>query len=81
MIEDEDGKKVPAPDSVAYWANQDGVNVAAAEGSAQQADAVFSTALTSCKGTRTTRTAPNSLSNVIEALKAGQARHPLLWRL
>jgi DNA helicase HerA-like ATPase len=32
MVEGEDGKKVPAPDSVAFWANQNGVNVAAAEG-------------------------------------------------
>jgi hypothetical protein len=32
VIENEDGKKVPAPDSVAYWANQCGVNQMAAEG-------------------------------------------------
>lgn len=31
-IEDESGKKIPAPDSVAAWANQVGVNVMAAEG-------------------------------------------------
>jgi len=31
-IEDEGGKKIPAPDSVAAWANQVGVNVMAAEG-------------------------------------------------
>jgi hypothetical protein len=31
MIENEDGKKVPAPDSVAYWANQNGMNAMAAE--------------------------------------------------
>jgi len=31
-IENEEGKKVPAPGSVAYWANQEGVNAAAAEG-------------------------------------------------
>jgi DNA helicase HerA-like ATPase len=31
VVEDEDGKKVPAPDSVAFWANRAGVNVAAAE--------------------------------------------------
>ena len=30
--EDEGGKKIPAPDSVAAWANQVGVNVMAAEG-------------------------------------------------
>jgi hypothetical protein len=32
FIEDENGKKMPAPDSVAAWANQAGVNVLAAEG-------------------------------------------------
>jgi uncharacterized protein len=32
FIEDESGKKVSAPDSVAAWANQAGVNVLAAEG-------------------------------------------------
>lgn len=32
VIESEDGKKVPAPDSVAAWANSEGVNVMAAEG-------------------------------------------------
>jgi hypothetical protein len=32
MMEGEDGKKVPSPDSVAFWANRAGVNVMAAEG-------------------------------------------------
>ncbi len=32
FIEDDDGKKIPAPGTVAYWANSWGVNVAAAEG-------------------------------------------------
>ncbi|RPI77646.1 MAG: DUF87 domain-containing protein, partial [Chloroflexi bacterium] len=32
VIEDANGKKVPAPDSVAFWANTTGVNVMAAEG-------------------------------------------------
>jgi uncharacterized protein len=32
VIENEEGKKVPAPDSVAAWANEHGVNVMAAEG-------------------------------------------------
>ena len=31
-IEDEKGKKIPAPGSVAYWANQNGINTFAAEG-------------------------------------------------
>jgi uncharacterized protein len=32
VVENEEGKKVPAPDSVAAWANEHGVNVMAAEG-------------------------------------------------
>lgn len=32
VIETDEGKKIPAPDSVAAWANRAGVNVAAAEG-------------------------------------------------
>lgn len=32
VIEDENGRKTPAPDSVAYWAGQAGANVMAAEG-------------------------------------------------
>lgn len=32
VIENEEGKKEPAPDSVAFWANSEGVNVMAAEG-------------------------------------------------
>lgn len=31
VIENEDGKKVPAPDSVAFWANHNGMNATAAE--------------------------------------------------
>jgi hypothetical protein len=31
MIENDDGKKVPAPDSVAFWTNQNGMNAMAAE--------------------------------------------------
>jgi uncharacterized protein len=40
-IEDEDGKKIPAPDSVAAWANQAGINVAAAEGLHSKLGRVF----------------------------------------
>jgi DNA helicase HerA-like ATPase len=32
FVEDENGKKIPAPDSVTAWANRTGVNVLAAEG-------------------------------------------------
>ncbi|WP_322792135.1 helicase HerA domain-containing protein [Bellilinea sp.] len=42
MTEDPDtGKKVPAADSVAFWANQAGVNVMAAEGLHQKLTRVF----------------------------------------
>lgn len=32
FIETDDGKRIPSPDSVAFWANQHGVNIMAAEG-------------------------------------------------
>ena len=35
------GKKVPAPDSVAAWANREGVNVMAAEGLRSKMNRVF----------------------------------------
>jgi len=38
---DEDGKKVPAVDSVAFWANQAGINVTAAEGLHSKLGRVF----------------------------------------
>ncbi len=41
VIENEDGKKVPAPGSVAYWANQEGVNPLAAEGLHGKLNRVF----------------------------------------
>jgi len=41
MIEGEDGKKIPAPESVAFWANETGVNVAAAEGLRSKLNRVF----------------------------------------
>ncbi len=40
-VEDENGKKVPAPDSVAAWAIQSGVNPMAAEGLYSKMDRVF----------------------------------------
>ncbi|MDH3942585.1 MAG: ATP-binding protein, partial [Anaerolineae bacterium] len=41
MVEIDEGKKVPAPDSVAAWANQHGVNVMAAEGLRSKLNRVF----------------------------------------
>ncbi len=41
VIEDDNGKKFPAPDSVAAWANQNGINVFAAEGLHSKLGRVF----------------------------------------
>ena len=71
MLEDGDGKKVPAPDSVAFWANQNGVNVAAAEGLRSKLTRVFNRPyLVDHKSAD--QTASDPLKNIIEALKAGQ---------
>ncbi len=62
MIEDENGKKIPAPDSVAHWANQNGVNVAAAEGLHSKLQRVFN------KPYIIPNPPANSLQQIIEAL-------------
>lgn len=67
METDGDGKKVPAPDSVAAWANQVGVNVAAAEGLRSKLGRVFTRPYIVEE-----TTGADSLKNVIEALQAGQ---------
>ncbi len=41
MIEDDKGKKIPAPGSIAHWANEKGVNIAAAEGLHSKLGRVF----------------------------------------
>lgn len=67
METDGEGKKVPAPDSVAFWANQVGVNVAAAEGLRSKLGRVFT------RPYIVEETAGSDpLKNVIEALQAGQ---------
>lgn len=67
METDGDGKKVPSIDSVAYWANQVGVNVAAAEGLRSKLGRVFT------RPYIVEETAgADPLKNVIEALQAGQ---------
>ena len=67
METDDEGKKVPSPDSVAYWANQVGVNVAAAEGLRSKLGRVFTRPyiVEEIAGS-------DPLKNVIEALQAGQ---------
>jgi DNA helicase HerA-like ATPase len=66
MIEDADGKKVPAPDSVAFWANRAGVNVMAAEGLHSKLGRVFRLPYI------VEHPAADSLSEIIKALEAGQ---------
>ena len=71
MIEDENGKKIPAPGSVAHWANQQGVNVAAAEGLHSKLRNVFGRPYI-VERDAASKEAPNSLKNIIETLKAGK---------
>ncbi|MDA1329771.1 MAG: ATP-binding protein [Chloroflexi bacterium] len=66
VIEGEDGKKVPAPDSVAAWANAHGVNVMAAEGLHSKLRRVFS------KDYIVAEPASDAVAEIIKALEAGQ---------
>jgi uncharacterized protein len=66
FIEAEDGKKVPAPGSVAAWANAEGVNVMAAEGLHSKLRRVFNTEYV------VEQPAVNSIAEIIKALEAGQ---------
>ena len=66
VIETEEGKKVPAPDSVAAWANQEGVNVAAAEGLRSKMNRVFDLPYV------VPNPAMDSVGEIIKALDAGQ---------
>ena len=71
VIETEDGKKVPAPDSVAYWARQAGINEIAAEGLRSKLTRVFNRKYIIPNEADRTNTL-NSLREIIEALKAGK---------
>lgn len=66
VIETEDGKKIPAPDSVAAWANREGVNVAAAEGLRSKMNRVFDRSYV------VPDPAMDSVGEIIKALEAGQ---------
>jgi hypothetical protein len=66
VIENEDGKKVPAPDSVAAWANHAGVNVMAAEGLRSKLQRVFNLKYI-CE-----KPAGNGIDEIIKTLEAGQ---------
>jgi hypothetical protein len=71
VIENEDGKKVPAPESVAFWANQAGVNPMAAEGLHSKMSRVFNLPYI-VEDDPNQKTAINSLKHIIDALKAGK---------
>ena len=66
VIDDENGRKIPAPDSVAYWANSAGVNQFAAEGLHSKLRRVFDLPYV------VERPASDSVSEIIKALEAGQ---------
>ena len=70
IIETEDGKKVPAPDSVAFWANAEGVNIAASEGLHNKLNRLFNAKYI------VEKTAADSLGEIIRTLQAG--RHVVL---
>jgi hypothetical protein len=61
----ENGKKVPAPDSLAWWANQNGVNVMAAESLHSKLGRLFHA------GYITAKPAGNGLQSVGRLLKNG----------
>jgi hypothetical protein len=66
VIETDEGKKIPAPDSVAAWANRAGVNVAAAEGLHSKLGRLFRLPYV------VEKPAADAVGEVIKALEAGQ---------
>jgi DNA helicase HerA-like ATPase len=67
VIEDpESGKKIPAPDSVAFWARQAGINEMAAEGLYSKLGRLFN------KPYILEKPAADSVGEIIKALEAGQ---------
>jgi hypothetical protein len=70
VIEDENGKKVPAPDSVAAWANTRGINIMAAEGLHSKLGRVFRLPYI------VEKPASDGVSEIVKTLEAG--RHVVL---
>ena len=70
VIENEKGKKVPAPNSVAYWADQHGVNVMAAEGLRSKLARVFNLDYI------VEEPAADTIGEIVKTLQAG--RHVVL---
>jgi uncharacterized protein len=66
LIEDDKGKKIPAPGSIAYWANEKGVNVMAAEGLHSKLNRVFRLPYV------VEKPAADTVSEITKSLEAGQ---------
>jgi uncharacterized protein len=66
VVEDENGRKSPAPDSVAFWANRAGTNVMAAEGLHSKLGALFN------RDYIVENPAADTVGEIIRALEAGQ---------
>jgi hypothetical protein len=66
VIENDEGKKIPAPDSVAAWANSTGVNVMAAEGLRSKMQRVFNLEYIR------ENPAGNGINEIVKTLEAGQ---------
>lgn len=66
LIEDDSGKKIPAPDSVAFWANHAGINVSAAEGLHSKLGRLFN------KPYIVDKPAADTVREIIKSLEAGQ---------
>lgn len=65
-VVEEDGKKFPAPDSVAAWANANGINVMAAEGLHSKLGRVFRSEYI------VEKSASDSVGEIIKLLEAGK---------
>lgn len=65
-VENEDGKRVPAPDSVAAWALRTGVNIAAAEGLHSKMGRVFN------KSYIVEKPASDILAQIVQCMENGQ---------
>lgn len=66
MVESDDGKKAPAPHSVAAWANKVGINTMAAEGLHSKLGRLFH------KNYVVEKPAADTVSEIIKSLEAGQ---------
>ncbi len=66
LVEDDKGKKIPAPGSIAYCANDKGINIAAAEGLHSKLGRVFRLEYV------VEKPAADTVSEIIKSLEAGQ---------